>query len=253
LIVNYRTLRLTSLCLSLLEKHIDQEKTDVIVVDNGSNDESLEYLKSLDWIRLIERTQESDEPAFISHGRALDEGLEYVTTPYVCLLHTDTFVYDSNVFELLLAQISHHNVAAVGTRDQRHRKPHKRIFRICKKIIRYYFRKLTLTLGLSKASPKPIRDNYLKSFCCMWDVNLIRSRNLKFTSEMKNPGYKIQDELTQNGFIFVDIGTSTLFKFLSHIQSGTVVELNNIGKNQRRKLEYEKLIEEAMSATKFWN
>ena len=35
---------------------------EVIVVDNDSQDESLEYLKSLDWIQLIERRPGADEP-----------------------------------------------------------------------------------------------------------------------------------------------------------------------------------------------
>ena len=55
LIINYKTPDLTKLCLRLLRKHTDLSKVKIIVVDNDSADESLEYLRKLSWITLIER------------------------------------------------------------------------------------------------------------------------------------------------------------------------------------------------------
>ena len=53
-IVNYKTLDFTRLCLRSIRKFTEYPY-EIIVVDNNSRDESLEYLKSLKWIRLIER------------------------------------------------------------------------------------------------------------------------------------------------------------------------------------------------------
>lgn len=55
IIANYKTPELTRLCLRLLRMHTAPERYKVIVVDNDSQDESLEYLRGLRWIRLLER------------------------------------------------------------------------------------------------------------------------------------------------------------------------------------------------------
>ena len=248
LLVNYRTLRLTSLCMGLLKKHLDVQMNDIVVVDNGSDDESLDYLRSLDWITLVERTQSKGAPAFISHGEALDEGLKHVKTSRVCLLHTDTFIHDPKVFDLLHSALDGSQVAAAGAKYQRHRRIHKRAFRIVKKASRYYTRKLLIGLRLSASEPKPYRDPYLKSFCCMWDVDLIRKTGLKFSTGSKNPGYEMQDTLQNEGFRFIDVGTAAMFRYLSHVQSGTVVEINRSILNKRRHSDYERIVRETISA-----
>jgi glycosyltransferase involved in cell wall biosynthesis len=247
LIVNYRTQILTRLCMSLLKKHVDLSRNDVVVVDNGSNDGSLAYLRSLNWIKLVEREQGIDEPAFISHGQALDEGIKHCKTEYVCLIHTDTFIYDAQVFDMLLGEVSIEGVAAAGTKNQRHRKAYRKMLRTAKKATRYFFQSILLDLGLTNKGPKPYKDGHLKSFCCMWDANLIKKHELKFSTGSMNPGYEMQNTLTELGYKFVDVGTRALFNYLSHVQSGTVVEINEEKKNVRRNLEYQKIVKETMS------
>src|SRR5687768_671659 len=44
-----------TLCLRSIRKYTRDVPYEVIVVDNGSKDESLDYLRGLPWIRLIER------------------------------------------------------------------------------------------------------------------------------------------------------------------------------------------------------
>ena len=48
-----------TLCLRSIRRYSGAYNLEVLVVDNGSKDGSLEYLQSLDWIRLIERPDES--------------------------------------------------------------------------------------------------------------------------------------------------------------------------------------------------
>lgn len=73
-LVNYQTFDLTKICLNLLKKHIDAgllvpNKVDIGVVDNDSKDESTDYLRTLDWINLIERKPVGQETGFAAHGR----------------------------------------------------------------------------------------------------------------------------------------------------------------------------------------
>ena len=79
-IVNYKTLDFTRLCLRSIRKFTNYPY-EVIVVDNDSQDESLEYLKSLGWIRLIERCSLPDEPGGgYAHAAGLDLGLASCNT-----------------------------------------------------------------------------------------------------------------------------------------------------------------------------
>ena len=76
-LVNYKTPELTKICLTLLKQHFDNGFLDVKhvqvwVVDNNSQDDSSDYLRSLDWIHLIERIPEGKEEGFAAHGKALN-------------------------------------------------------------------------------------------------------------------------------------------------------------------------------------
>ena len=115
---NYKTPELTRLCLRSLRKYTPHDAIRIIAVDNASGDESLEYLRSLDWIRLIERT-----PADIGgmtpaqmHIAAMDLALKEVDTPFVLAFHTDTIVYSPDWLDFLLGRINRDDkIAGVGS------------------------------------------------------------------------------------------------------------------------------------------
>ena len=95
-IVNYKTPDFIRLCLRSIRK-FTKYPYEVIVVDNDSQDESLKYLKSLNWIRLIERRAGSNEPGGgYAHAAGLDLGLENCNTEFFVSMHSDTFVRKDN-------------------------------------------------------------------------------------------------------------------------------------------------------------
>ncbi|MFQ5544938.1 MAG: glycosyltransferase family 2 protein, partial [Acidiferrobacterales bacterium] len=53
---------LISICLRSIRKHSKNYDVEIIVVDDGSKDESIEYLRSLKWIRLVERPNMQESP-----------------------------------------------------------------------------------------------------------------------------------------------------------------------------------------------
>jgi len=92
-IVNYKTLELTRLCLRSLRKYTHYPHR-VMVVDNDSQDASADYLKSLQWIQLVERKDKTtDATGGYAHAAALDMGLELCKTPYFMSLHSDTRIH----------------------------------------------------------------------------------------------------------------------------------------------------------------
>ena len=92
-IVNYKTLDFTRLCLRSIRKFTNYPY-EVIVVDNDSGDASLEYLRGLGWIRLIERRSEPDEPGGgFAHGTGLQLGLENCNTEFFVSMHSLSLIH----------------------------------------------------------------------------------------------------------------------------------------------------------------
>jgi GT2 family glycosyltransferase len=115
-IVQYKTLDFTRLCLRSIRKFTSYPH-QVLVIDNDSNDESLEYLRGLKWIKLIERKPEPDEPrGGYSHAAALDLGLANCNTEYFVSLHSDVFVKQSGwLGDLINYFENNEQIACVGT------------------------------------------------------------------------------------------------------------------------------------------
>jgi cellulose synthase/poly-beta-1,6-N-acetylglucosamine synthase-like glycosyltransferase len=114
-IVNYRTLDLTRLCLRSIRK-FTRAPYKVLVIDNHSEDESLDYLRSLSWIHLIERKPDTPDPdGSYAHGAALDLGLVHCDTDLFVSLHSDTVILQSDWLRALVAPFQDPQVACVGT------------------------------------------------------------------------------------------------------------------------------------------
>ena len=80
IIPHYKTKDMTRICLLAL-KEFSTLENEVIVIDNGSKDESTDYLRSLSWIRLIENY--SNLTGGDAHKHALDIGLAIAKGKYV--------------------------------------------------------------------------------------------------------------------------------------------------------------------------
>jgi len=115
-IVNYKTLDFTRLCLRSIRR-FTKYPYQVIVVDNDSQDESLEYLKSLNWIWLIERRAGADESGGgYAHAAGLDLGLKNCNTEFFVTMHSDTFVQQDNWLRDLVSYFdSDENIVCVGS------------------------------------------------------------------------------------------------------------------------------------------
>jgi hypothetical protein len=95
-VVNYRTPLQTRLCLRSLRRYTEPS-VEVVVVDNGSADASLTYLRGLRWIRLVENTVGPP-----THERALDLGVAAAAGDVIGVLHSDTYVRRADWLETLL-------------------------------------------------------------------------------------------------------------------------------------------------------
>jgi glycosyltransferase involved in cell wall biosynthesis len=273
LIPNYRTLQITKLCLRLLRKHTDPQKIHVIVIDNDSQDESLDYLKRLTWIELIERKKEPDDTPPLSHARALDLALEHVNTPYVLSIHTDTLFKASTWLDALLAEIEKDPIiAGVGSWKLESRPS---LIKRLGKAMEYqrriaYYRLIGKTdkakaveyqrqsgyyrlIGKADYSSGEKGKNYyyLRSHCALYRMHLIKKMNLTFSDGAETAGKVMHKKLIDKGYKMVFLPSEFLSRYVVHLNHATAVlhpELGSRKKTIRKGLKRIKKELEALNA-----
>ena len=238
-LVNYKTPEITRIALELLKQASAQCRFVTWVVDNDSADESTEYLRSLDWINLVERKPEPGEAGFRAHGRALDMVLERATTDYLFLLHTDTFIHDPAIFELMLNECrTDEKLIAAGCVDQIYRGRFRIVWRLVTRYLKYHSRRLKTALGLKSRLPRPYTEKHVKSFCSLWNIKTIKQHGWTFAMDGKIPSYAIQDKLGEYGYAMAYIPARTMFRYLDHIEAGTVAATGGYHGGHRRTKKY---------------
>ncbi len=239
-LVNYKTADITRMCLELLREHVQAQRIPVWVVDNDSADASLDYLRSLDWINLIERPSPGKEAGHIAHGKALDLALAKVETDYLFLLHTDTFVYDKEVFSMMMRECAKSpDMAAVGCVEQLNRGLLRDTWRLTSRFCKHHIRRAKLHLGMRSKQPRPYKETHLKSFCTLWNARLMKSLGLHFCMDDQVPGYALQDRMSGLGYGIKFLSPRKIFSYLDHIQAGTVAAAGIYGDNHRRTKMYQ--------------
>lgn len=102
IIPQYKTYKISRLCLDAIRK-FSKSKIQIIVVDNNSRDESIAYLRELNWINLIENPDA--KVGGEGHKEALDLGIKFATGKWILFFHSDTIVikdgWDKDLLELV--------------------------------------------------------------------------------------------------------------------------------------------------------
>jgi glycosyltransferase involved in cell wall biosynthesis len=101
IVVNYRTPKQIKLCLRSLRR-FTQSSHEILVVDNQSEDESFEYLKTLCWISLLRNP--AAEP---THRNALDFAITKARGRWILAMHSDCFVRQEGWLGQLLSYTKH--------------------------------------------------------------------------------------------------------------------------------------------------
>ncbi len=233
LIPNYKTPKLTKLCLRLIRKYTSLELAKVIVIDNDSRDQSSEYLRQLDWIELIERNTQTDRSGPESHARALDDAMATVTTPYVLSIHTDTMVKNKHWLPFLLSHInSKGTVAGVGS-WKLEAKPFVR--RVAKSIERKVQTRYYHLTGKDDHAITGVGKNtyYLRSHCALYRADLIKQLGLTFMDEHTTAGKALHDGLTKRGYEMIFLPSETLGQYVDHLNHATMVLNPELGARDR--------------------
>lgn len=246
LIRNYKTPEITKICMRLLRKHTDFNQVEVIAIDNNSEDASLDYLKSLAWIKLIERKPEADDTVPLSHSRALDLALSQVTTPYVLSIHTDTFVKRHDWLDVLLKPFaSNPKLAGVGSWKLESKNALQR-FGI--RFEQAWKKLLHDSVGYQGYNANRLDESqyYLRSHCAIYRTDVIRALNTNFSDGNLTAGKRMHEKMVEAGYEMRFIESAELGQYVDHLNHATLIFNPQLGTSAKNMKEGAKRINKKM-------
>jgi cellulose synthase/poly-beta-1,6-N-acetylglucosamine synthase-like glycosyltransferase len=218
-IVNYKTIDFTRLCLRSIRKFTNYPY-EVIVVDNDSNDESVEYLRSLKWIRLVERPHQPGQPrGSYDEAAAFDSGLANCNTEFYVVMHSDTFVKKTGwLTELISCFRNDQKIACVGSGKI---ESTPRWLALLKKLTD--IKALNRALFGSPAQRARFRYHN-RTICCLYRTEVLRREGLSFLmgdDEGLTSGQKLYFELVDRGYKTVELPPSVMGRYVIHLTHAT--------------------------------
>lgn len=242
LVPNYKTPEITKICMRLLRRYTDFSQVEVIAIDNNSQDASLAYLRSLPWVKLIERQPAPDDTVPLSHSRALDLALAEVTTPFVLSIHTDTFVKRADWLQMLLQPFEHNpKLAGVGSWKLESKTTLQRWgiqFEQCwKKALHQWF-------GYRGYNPNRLDESkyYLRSHCAMYRTDIIRALNTCFSDENQTAGMVMHQKMVAAGYEMRFLDSVQLGQYVDHLNHATLIFNPQLGTSEKNMREGAKRI-----------
>lgn len=106
-LVNYNTKELTAQCVESIQKHTTGISYEIIIVDNGSVDGSVEFLSHYTNVLIVE------SGGNVGFGRGNNAGVKRAAGEYVFLLNTDTLVLN-NAIKILFDYCESHQHEKLG-------------------------------------------------------------------------------------------------------------------------------------------
>jgi glycosyltransferase involved in cell wall biosynthesis len=233
-----------TLCLRSIHKHSQKYDLQVIVVDNGSKDESLDYLRSLDWIFLLERPDEVHTNWPKNVFTAWDYGIQHATGDYFITMHSDVFVQTNDWLDPMLREINHSSsVAAAGAWKLHLENP---IYAFQKRVTGYARKRVKKMLGMKKDVEWKI-GHYPRDYCAMYRRDVIIDKGLQFLpiqgkegGYSRGGGYSIAMQLWDAGYTTRMVSVHEMRSKIVHIAHGTAAvreEKPLRYKRKQRKLE----------------
>jgi glycosyl transferase family 2 len=212
-LVNYKTEELTRLCLRSIRKYTHYPY-EVIVIDNGSADASLDYLRTLDWITLIERSpEEMTRTGSWAQGTALDMGLELCNNELFLAMHSDAIIHKDGWLKDFVAQCGPDIACAGGGKLDL--KPRWEILLKQCTDIKDWIRRW-------KGTNKPF---YIRAICSLYRTEILRKEKLTFFDPEKDLtcGWEIYIKLCEAKYKMNALSPWEMAKFIYHLAHATMV------------------------------
>jgi glycosyltransferase involved in cell wall biosynthesis len=221
-IPHYQVQDLMRLCLRAVRRYTDAPAYEVIVVDNGSTDEALPWLRSLDWITLVERGEATPANWIHAMNTALDIGLERARGPYYLIMHSDTIVKGRGWLGRMVEAIeSGPNVASCGSGKLEQRGAFDRLVRNATdtKRFRLWLRRTVLRDAGARQLP---REPCPRDYCAMYRTETLRQHGLSFVGKGGySAGETVYYDLKGLGYDSAFIPVPEMMRNMDHIAHAT--------------------------------
>lgn len=242
-VVNYRTPEFTRLCLRSIRK-FTQQPYEVIVIDNDSQDASVDYLRGLPWIRLIERRNANDAGGGDAHGAALDLALSECRTEFFVSLHSDSIVRRPGWLGDLIGHFGP-QTACVGSGKLELRPLWQQwlhdIFDF-----RMHVRRL-----FRAPDPMGRYRYYNRSICCLYRTVILHRERLSFLMKRDNGlavGQQLYFELVDRNYPTVELLPAAMARYVVHLGHVTPpVVVSNRYERQMTERKYQWRIDRVMN------
>ena len=218
IIPHYQTEMLARLSLRSIRRYTTRTPYEVVVVDNGSADgASLEYLRGVKWIKLIERTQGISDIPGEAHKEALDAGIAASAGEFVLSFHTDTVPIRDGWLAWLVRQVeARERIGAAGTYKLERKKPFKRL--------EHWFKSLSRRGEIPRAE-RP----YIRSHCALYRRSVLEELGLKFVDETTATGQGVHLAIEDGGYESVLLPVGEMLRRVVHLNHGTMVLIPQLG------------------------
>lgn len=238
-VVNYKTEELTRLCLKSIRANTNKNEYELIVVDNNSADSSLDYLRKLKWIKLIERKDNVPKDGSPAQGSALDIALANASGEYFLAIHSDTFIRKPGWVEFLKEKISEKNYACAGTGKLNTKHPFLKFIKSItdlKKLIRYLSGKKEIF--------------YIRAICAIYRTEILIKNNLSFaknTDANVTCAKQLYLDLIEKGYSCNVIPASVMSEYVLHLEHATMAINPEFKVREKTRYKYQQSFNKALS------
>lgn len=244
-IVNYKTPLFTKVCLRSIRAFTNYPY-EVVVVDNDSRDESVEYLRSLKWIRLIERRPKPGEPrGSFDEGSAYNLGLADCNTEFYVVMHSDTFVLKQNWLTELIEYFNGDSACACVGSDKIELEAGWQT--MLKKATDF---KTMSRMIFPKPDPLGKFRYHNRTICCLYRTDVLHKENLSFLMDHDKGitcGKKLYMELVDRGYKTVELPAKKMSQYIVHLTHATqIVNLKEFPLPEKRFKKWKRIINKIM-------
>lgn len=227
IVPHYQTPELAKLCLRSIRKFTNDIDYEVIVVDNASQGEaSLAYLRSVEWIKLIERTGDIAKGS-IAHREAVTIGFEVARAPFVLTVHTDTIPIRNDWLHYHLdPMLADDRLAAIGTDKLVLRSPFQDWLRRAEETAMWW----------KKFRPVRLRNKqpYIRSHCALYRRSIMDANHLTYNDHPEmTAGQGLHSDLCQLGYECRLLDPVAVAKRVVHLNHATELLLPELQAESR--------------------